>query len=762
VYAVIHAVLLDPLPFWQPSQLVQVWETYPGLHRLQVSIPDYLDWKKSIKSLDLAAYTFQAMDKVTLLGRGRPLAVQATNASENLFSVLGIKPLLGRIFSAKEEKTKAQVAVISERLWRRKFSASGDVIGHPLQLGKNSFTIVGVVRQKNALPVWADVWLPFSLTDPALTGTRKFHPLEVIGRLKPGGSPRQAEIEIETIAHRLSTVYPATNGKIGAFTAPLIETFTGDVRIPLLAAWIAVALVLLIASVNLAHLMMGRALNRRHEIALRLALGASRLAVLRIFLIEASLLSLAGGILGIAAAGLALPVIEHLASGQIPRLAGVALNFPVLLFGIAASFLAALLFAAPSYLQVFRSDLNSNIFLGNTRAFSGRRSWLSPVLLSSEVALSLAVLLSAIVLVRSFSLTLETQPGFRANNVLIMHAFFADRDWQKSYELFRNRVAPGLESISGVRKVAAVNAIPMSLGTTEHSRYATRFGIPGVQFKPGDFPVAQTRWCTPGYFHALGISLLRGRPLTETDHNRPFDLINEAFAKRYFPHSNPVGQKILFGVTGPHPVTAEIVGVVGDVRTFGLNAAPAPTIYSVNVSPEMDIVIKTSGGQVLRSSISDAMHRIDPQDAIGPVKPLSAYISMSLAQQRFILALISTFAFLAICFCAVGIYGVFSYSVTRRIREFGIRSALGAQRRDLAAQVVRECLAVTLPGLLVGIAISAAFSQLMKSLLYRVSPTDALSSGIAIVSIVLLCMGSVTVPAWRAAQADPAQVLREQ
>ncbi|MGH9608752.1 MAG: ABC transporter permease [Bryobacteraceae bacterium] len=763
VYAVIHAVLLDPLPFRQPNRLVQVWETYPGLHRLPVSVPDYLDWEESSKTLDLAAYTFQAMDKASLLGRGNPLAVQATNATASLFGVLGIKPLLGRVYSTAEVKNKAPVALISERLWRRKFSASRNVIGRPLQLGKDLFTIVGVIPQKNGFPVWADVWLPFSLTDPALIATRKFHPLEVIGRLKPGASSRQAEVEMETIARRLSTAYPATNGKVGGFIVPLIETFTGEVRTPLLAAWLAVGLVLLIASANLAHLMMSRALNRRHEIALRLALGASRTAVLRIFVIEASLLSLAGGLLGITGAGFALPLIKHLANGQIPRLAGVGLNLPVLLFGTAASLLVALLFAAPSYLQVFRSDLNSSISSGNTRAFPDRQSWLSPVLMGSEVALSLAVLLSATVLVRSFSLTLETQPGFRANDVLVTHAFFVDRDSQKSYERFRNRVAPGLESIAGVQSVAAVNAVPMSLGTTEHSRYATRFGIPGVAFKPGGYPIAQTRWCTPTYFHALGIPLLRGRWLTETDRDHRRDLINAAFAKRYFPHANPVGRKILFGVTGPHPVAAEIVGVVGDVRSFSLNSPPVPTIYSMDVSPEMDMVIKTAGsGLALRSAISETLHRIDPQVAIGPVKPLNAYISSSLAKQRFTLALISSFAFLAICFCAVGIYGVFSYSVTRRIREFGIRSALGARRRDLAVQVIKECLAVVVPGLLVGIGISAAFSHLLRTLLYRVSPTDALSSGIAMVSILLLCIGSVTIPALRAARADPAQVLREQ
>ena len=428
---------------------------HPELHNLQVSVPDYLDWKKSVNNLELAAYTFQAMDKATLSGQGVPVAVQGTNASQELFAVLGIKPLLGHIYSAEEEKQP--VILISEQLWRRKFSADPQVIDRTLQLGKSSFTIVGVLNQKNAFPVWADVWMPLSRIEPGLYSARKFHPLEVIGRLKPNVPLPVAEIELETIARQLSASYPATNAKIGAFVVPLMETVIGEVRTGLVTAWVAVALVLLIACANLAHLMMGRALNRQHEIAVRLALGASRLSVLRAFFLESSVLSLAGGLLGILTAHLALPLIQHLANGQVPRLDDVALNFPVLSFGLLASVLVAILFALPSYLQVLRSDLNEIISSGNTRGSSIRRSWLSPMLMSSEVALSLAVLLAAVVLVRSFSLTLQSKPGFESNGVLAVHSPLVEGDWQKSYDLFRNRVAPELVSIPGVREVATVN-----------------------------------------------------------------------------------------------------------------------------------------------------------------------------------------------------------------------------------------------------------------------------------------------------------------
>ena len=762
VYSVIHAVLLEPLPFPHPNDLVQVWETHPQLRNLQVSVPDYLDWKRSVQSLDLAAYTFQAMDKTTLLGQGAPKPIQATNASSDLFSVIGVKPLLGHIYKG-EERGHQPVVLISEQLWRRAFSADSNVVGHSLRLGSENFTVVGVLPQKSGFPVWADVWIPLSLIDPELLSTRKFHPLEVIGRLRPGARIGQAESEMEKISQQLGAANPATNSKIGAFVVPLIETMTGEVKPALMAAWIAVGLVLLIACANLAHLMLARALSRQHEVALRLALGASRLSALRMFFLETSVLSIAGSLLGMLVAYLILPAIRHLANGQIPRLEDAGLNLSVVLFGLFGSLFVAVLFVAPSYVQIFRSGLNNLISSGNVRSHSGRPSWLSNVLMGSEVALALAVALAAITLLRSFSLTLHTDPGFRPNDVLAVHAPLVDKDWQKSYNLLRNRLAPELAKIPGVSEVAAVNAIPMSLGITEHSRYATRFGIVGRDFEPGQFPTAQSRWCTTNYFHVLGIPLLRGRLLTAADHDQPRYLINQALAQRFFAHSDPVGKRLLFGVVTPHPESAEIVGVVGNVREFGLTSTPEPTIYSLDASPDMEMVLRTANpSKAVEDAIAATMRRINPEQASGPVIKLSTYIAASISRQRFVLILIASFAGIAGCLSIVGIYGVFSYSVTRRMREFGIRSAVGARREDIIAQIMRECLIVIAPGLLAGIGISAACAQFMRILLYRVSPTDPLSVSLALLGVSISCLGSAIIPGLRAGQVDPALVLREQ
>ena len=762
VYAVVHAVLLEPLPFHAPQQLVQVWESHPELHNLQVSVPDYLDWKKSIKSLDVAAYSFQAMDKATLTGQGDPIAVQATNAASDLFSLLGIEPVAGRFYTAQDENQKQHLTLISEHLWRTKFSSDRSVIGKHIGISGTSFTIAGVVPQKNAFPVWADVWMPLSLIDPETTSTRKYHPLEVIGRLRRGADIRRAEIETETVAKQLSAAYPATNGKIGAFVVSLMESAIGDVRPALIATWVAVSLVLLIACANLAHLMMARALSRRRELALRLALGASKFAAFRTFFLETLLLSLAGGALGVVIAQVSLPLIERLAQGQVPRLSGVAFNSAVLPFGVVAAMVVAVLFALPSYLQVMQTDLNETIAAGTAR-ISARDSWLSAALMSSEIALSVAVLLAAVMLVRSFALALATDPGFQPDHRLVVDTPLMDGDWPKSYALYQSRVVPELEAIPEVQAVAAVNSAPMSIGPTEHSRFATRFGIVGRQFEPGRFPTAQIRWSTANYFDVLGVPLLRGRALTEADRTLPRYMINEAFARRFFPQADPTREKLLLDVVSPHPEETEIVGVVGDVREFGLTSAAEPTMYAINVSPEMNIVVKTATDDpAIRRAIARTMLRINPQQATGPVKALSDYVAASLARQRFILAMMGAFAGLAMCLCAVGIYGVFSYSVTRRMREFGIRTAIGARKSNLMGQVTNECLRVTLPGLFTGLFISMAGTRFLKTLLYRVSPMDPLSSVLATAIVLLLCLAAVMIPAWRAARVDPANILREQ
>jgi predicted permease len=762
VFTVIRSVLLEPLPFRDPGALVQVWETHPELHKLQVSYPDYLDWKSSLKSADLGAYTFEAIDKGTLLGQGEPLKVQVTNASFQLFSILGITPTPGRSYNAQEEESKAQVVLISERLWRQKFSADKGIIGQSLRLDANSFTILGVVPQSQAFPSWADVWIPLSLTEQDLKATRKYHPLEVIGRLGPGASLKQSQIELDTISRGLSVVYPATNSKIGALVLPLKEAITGEVRPALVAVWIAAGLVLVIACVNVGLLMATRSFNRRRDIAVRLALGATRQASVREFFIETALLSIIGAICGLMLAWAVLPVLVKMSQGRIPRLEAVALDGHALLFGLCASCLIAFLFGLPACRQVACAGLSETLVATDVRVSSARRSWLTTLLMTSQVALSLAVLIAASILVRSFALTLKTDPGFQLTGLLAITSVPIAKDPDKSYQAFNDRMLPALESIPGIQQVAAVNSLPMTLGSTEHTRYATRFGILGKVFAPGQYPVAQIRWCTPNYFQVLGIGLKSGRFLTDADHNGPHYLVNNVFAQRYFPDRSAVGQKLLLNVVSASPDTAEIVGVVDNIQEFGLDKEPEPTLYLLDVSPRMDILIKTPApARRLAPTIESVLHHIAPQDAIGEVRSLNGYIDNSLARQRFILTLIATFAGLAMTLCAVGIFGVFSHSVSRRRREFGIRFALGAQKEDLIKLILRECTVVLIPGLVAGTAIGLGSSKFLRVLLYKISPTDALSYLVALSVIVLLCLCSALLPTRGVAKVDLVGILKE-
>jgi len=348
VFSIVHAVLLDPLPFREPERLVQIWETHPELHNLQVAYPDFVDWRNSVRTMDIAAYTFQAINRITLLGEGEPQQIQASMASASMFPMLGIEPLRGRVFSVEEDSHQDRVAVISESLWRNKFAANPAIVGKQIRLEQLSFTVVGVLPQRQSFPEGVEVWLPLSHIDPALKSARSFHPLEVLARLKPGTGLPQAQSEMDSIAARLASEYSASNRTIGALAVPLVRQITGDARPALLLLWSAVGLVLLIVSANLAHLMMARALDRKREIAIRLALGAGRSEVLRQILSESLLLALTGGALGIAIAAALMPLLRSLAQQRIPRVENLTLDIPVLLFAFGISAATGVLFGLPA------------------------------------------------------------------------------------------------------------------------------------------------------------------------------------------------------------------------------------------------------------------------------------------------------------------------------------------------------------------------------------------------------------------------------
>jgi predicted permease len=743
LFGVIYAVLIQPLPFRDPGRLVRIWETHPALPQLQVTAPDFRDWRSQNRSFEsMAAHTASAMNTVTLLGQGQPEIVHGAMASSDLFSTMGIQTVVGRNFSEAEERAKRQVVVISEGLWRQKFAADPGMVGKQIRLDKESFTVLGVVARRQAYPEWADFWMPLSLIQPDYPNSRKYHPLEVVARLKPGVTVAQAQNEIQSIAHNLAQSYPDTNATVGAYVIPLATEMTRDVRPSLLLAWAAVGLVLLMACANLAHLFLARMVERREEMAIREALGARSGHLIRQVLAESLVLAAAGGAVG---------VVLAVCARQLLPTESTAWQAPVWLFAIAISIAAGVLFGLPACWQVLRERRR---LTASTRSVVRGRSRLGFLLLAGEVAMAFLVLAGAALLARNFAALLNEPPGFQAERVLEIPNLPLHGDWDKT-------LLPVLRRISGVQDVAAVNSAPMSLLATEHTRFATRFGIEGRTFESGSFPVAQYRWITPDYFRVLQIPLRRGRWLTDSEADQNRMLVNETLARRFFGDRDPVGQHLIMGVMDPKQSSIEIAGVVGDVRDLGLDQEVEPTLYGISTGSVMTLLLKTTANPIqFAPAVREAVQAMDPELPISKIQPLSQNVADSLARRRFALTLLGIFGALAALLTAAGLYGLLAYSVNARVREFGVRAAVGASRRDLVSMILREAAILMAPGLAIGLILALAFSSLMKSFVYQLSPLDPLSLASAAGFLVLLTMVSALIPARRAAGVDLANALR--
>jgi putative ABC transport system permease protein len=752
VFRVIYGVLIQPLPFRDPARLVRLWETHPVLPQLQATVPDFEDWRVRTHSFDqMAAHTLAASNNITMLGQGDPELVHATMASHDLFTTMGIRPLLGRPFSADEEGSQRPVGLISEALWRRKFGADPDIVNRQIQLETQSFTVIGVVPQTQAFPAWADFWMPLSFIEPELRNRRKYHPLEVVARLKPGVDLNQADADVQNVARQLAQEHPDTNGNIGVAMIPLIAEITGSVRPSLLLIWAAVGLVLLIACANVAHLFLARMLERRREMAIRESLGATPWHLIRQVLTESLLLAGVGGVAGAGLAAWMGELLRKLAQDQIPRMDESSFGGPVWLFTIAVALLCGLLFALPACV----GPIVNRRRVANSPQFGA-------VLIPAEIALAFVVLTGAALLARSFTVLLNEDPGFRAENVLAMDvplptSIYSDG---KADQFFNAQILPSVRALPGVEDVAITNSPPMSLLRSEHSRWATRFGIEGRTFPAGQFPVTQIRFVTPEYFSVLNIPLKRGRLLTKEDLGKPRYVVNETFARRFLANQDPTSKRLILGVMDPQQSTSEIIGVAGDTRDFGLDQEVEPTIYT-NGSGPGTLLIKTAGNPAQwEPAIREAIRGLDPRVVVRHARPLERDVADSLAKRRFALTLLGLFGALAALLTAAGIYGLLAYSVNSRVREFGVRAAVGATPGDLTAMILREAALLTLPGLAAGVVASLLFARLMKSLVYGVSVADPWSIVTAGVFLALLVLVSAWLPARRAASVTLNTALR--
>jgi putative ABC transport system permease protein len=769
IFSVINAVLLRPAPFADPGRLVTVAETHPEIPRLQVATPDFKDWGEQAHSFtDMAAYSLKTLGQPVLTDAGEPEQLQSACITPNLFPMLGLNPAMGRNFLPEENQTgRDRVALVSDALWRNRFASNPNFVGSSIRLDGESYTVVGVMPRGAQFPFDTDVWLPLSQLGTDLITNRVRHPLEVVARLKTGVAIDEARAEMNAVAGRLQQAYPATNKTIGVAVEPLREQLTGDLRPALLALFGTVALVLLITCANVSNLLLARAAGRQREVALRAALGAGRGRLFRQFLTESLLLASFGGAGGLLLAVFGMPALRAAASDfgaeQLPALQNVGLDLSVLGFTLLITLLTGLLFGMIPGFQLSRLDLNQTLKEGGkTSAGAGSRR-ASRALVVAEVALTMIALIGAGLLLRSFQRLMDVDPGFRADHLLSAQLTLPAAKYQKYQQLqdFHQRLLSRVASLPGVEGVATIDRFPLAASNAK-----TRFAIEGAPPPaPGHFPVAQLRNVSQGYFKVMGIALKGGREFTEDDlvNNRNYLIINETFARRYFPNEDPVGKKILMGVMFPNPVSAPVVGVVADVKDLGLMSPAEPAIYGPAYTNQPMLMVRTSGDPTaLGPALRQAVLATDGEQPTRRIRSMGDTLSATLARRRLSALLTGAFAAMALLLSAIGIYGVLSWTITERTKELGIRLALGAQPRDALRLVIGHGMKLTAVGLASGLLGSLLAGKAMQGMLFGVGAYDPATfvviTGILALTALLACY----LPARRATKVDPIVALRHE
>jgi predicted permease len=705
------------------------------------------------------------MNHVTLLGQGEPEQIQGTMVSYNLFPMLGVRMLQGRGFDANDERQESRVVLISEDIWKRKFNSDTGVVGHAIRIGPLAFTVIGIVPRKQSFPQWADIWLPLSLAEPMLRDSRRFRPLEVVARLKDGISVPEARAELGGISSNLARTYPATNRNTGSRVILLRDSATMRIRPALVTAWIAVNLVLLMACANVAHLLLVRTASRERELAIRASLGASPRQLIGLLSAESAVIIGLGALIGSVLAIVGLPILRKLAATQVPRIEELRFDPAVWFYTVGVMIVLGFLMALPSFIRILHANLSIVARQGDVRALARSRGRLGSILMASEIGMAFFAFTVALLLVHSFFNLIQVPQGFKGKDVLAVNVVLpmTTRGWEESAQIFDTRLAPELENIPGVQTVAEANVAPMGLDEAQISRFSTRIAIPAAVLDPAKTPSAQVRWVSADYFQALGIPLLSGETLRQSDRGKGRYLINQTLAQRFFATQNPVGKRLVVDADTSTPTVVEIAGVVGDVRDLGLDIPVQPMLYRIDTSPVLTLFLRFARDPSSSiTSVRNAIRKSNPDVSIGKIQGLDDVVANSLARYRFALWLMVGFAILAAVLSAVGVYAVVAVSVGQRMREFGIRSALGAHPVHLAALVLNHGLRVSIAGLGFGLVLTWIFSRALRSVLFEVGSVDPLALIAAAVLLLSLCIASMLVPAARASATVPAAILRQE
>ena len=793
IFSVLDTLLYRPLPYPQPQKLVVIWQkeaAHPD-RTIPPPIAELIDWQQQNHVFeDIALISFN--DTASISGLGEPRPVRVEYVTPNLFSLLGAKPILGRVFQASEAQDHAQTVLITDEFWRRELNSDPNVLGKSFAIEGVVSTIVGVMQPRFA-PFYGgrlDVFIPINAASSRYSA-RIDHWLTPVARLKPGVTLSQAQTEMDVVARRLEQAYPATNKGIGDKVVPLREDlyrFAGPALYPLFGA---VAFVLLIACVNVANLLQFRTETRRKEYALRASLGAGRRRLIQQLLTESGLLALSGGVLGIALTFAGIKLLIALA-GDFPNSTDITVNSRVLVFTLGISLLTAILFGLAPAIQASRPDLNVVLREGERKTTTGSSRLARNILAVSEVALAMVLLVGAGLMINTIFHLQRVHPGFDPSHVLSMDTQlpeggkYVERvpggDMEKtlpSVTAFYQRLLEKASPIPGVKSAALIGALPTRCCPEFYSFAILGHPAPA----PENRPRSGYSEVSAGIFDTLKIPLVKGRYLDDHDTEAaPWVIVvNQAFAHRFFPNEDPIGQQILLRYD-PYPVDEarprQIVGIVGDVKHFGLGEETPPFVYAPFVQQpavfpggaarahlHKALVLRTtsgpmSGGQNLAVSVKQALAEIDPNQPVTNIMTMDDILAASLGDYRFYMELLGIFAGVAVVLAAVGIYGVMSYSVSERTHEIGIRMALGAHRVDVLGLVTKLGLKLTAIGVAIGVALAIAVTRLISTFLFGVKPTDPLTYVAVAIGLAAIALLACYIPARRAMKVDPLIALR--
>jgi len=774
IFSVVNAVLLRPLPFPNSEALMSVFETNRdrGLLRGSHSYPNFFDVRSQNSVFEYIA-AYHGADYI-MTGRGEPARLQGSVVTADLFPLLGVRPALGRTFLPDEDKPSqgARVAIISHELFQQRFNSDPNIVNQTITLDSRPFTIVGVMPpgfefpiQNDPVELWTTIAGDASGKDP-VTGQRGAHFLQAIARLKPGVTQQQVDSDLSTIAARLEQQYPDTNTRRGLRAESALEAMVGKARPALLVLLGAVACVLLIACANVANLLLARATSRHKEMAIRAALGASRMRVIRQLLTESILLSLVGGAVGLLLAVWWSDLLIALGKQNIPRAMHVGMDWRVLGFTLGVSVLTGLIFGLVPAFHSSKSELVESLKEGGRgTGESARRNPMRSILVVSELAIAVVLLVCAGLLIQSLWRLQRVKSGMQTDNVLTFNAVLPEVKYKydRQSQFFAD-LKTRLEALPGVQSASSIFPLPLS-----RELFVISFAIEGRPVEPKDEPSAEFFTTGVGYFRTMGIPLIKGRDFDDRDKHgsTPVIIISETFARQHFPNEDPIGKRVHPGISsieGEDSMMREIVGVVGDIRNRGLNSEVLPAYYvpqtQVPFSQMVTVLKTTAEPRSLISAVTKEVGAMDQDVPLFGVKTLNEYLSASVAAPRFSSTLLSIFAAVALVLTVVGLYGVMSYSVAQRTNEIGIRLALGAQARDVVMMIVKQGTKLILIGLAIGLLGAFALTRLVASLLFGVTAKDPLTFAAVALLLALVALLACYVPAWRATKVDPMEALR--